>query len=208
MVSFNRKEDWDFDAGLLPLDFTNTAEWHARPDSLEKLNSFADLVSWSWNAGLLTEQAARRLLDTAEQRPEDARRALAQIIELRETLYQIFSHHAAGSEIPEEDLASFNTALGEALHRVEIQTAKDGFSWGWSYEDQDLKVMIWPIIKEAAELLTSDDLKRVGECADDRGCGYLFYDTSRNRSRRWCSMESCGNRAKAQRHYKRSKTKD
>jgi predicted RNA-binding Zn ribbon-like protein len=53
-------------------------------------------------------------------------------------------------------------------------------------------------------LVTSKEIKRVGECADDRGCGYLFIDTSRNHSRRWCSMEACGNRAKAQRHYQKT----
>jgi len=44
---------------------------------------------------------------------------------------------------------------------------------------------------------------RVRECEDDRGCGFLFIDQSKNRSRRWCSMESCGNRAKARQHYAR-----
>jgi len=52
--------------------------------------------------------------------------------------------------------------------------------------------------------LTSEELDRVRECADDRGCGYLFMDTSRNRSRKWCDMRGCGNRAKAQRHYRRT----
>ncbi|MEJ2606054.1 MAG: ABATE domain-containing protein [Anaerolineales bacterium] len=208
MASLNREKNWDFDAGLLPLDFTNTAEWHARSDPIENLNSYADLVSWSWKAGLLTEKAAQSLLETAERRPQDARRALDRVIELREALYRIFSHSAAGTQIPNEDLASFNAALGEALHRVRLDASRDGFSWGWSDDNQNLEAMLWPILWKSAELLTSEDLKRVGECADDRGCGYLFYDNSRNHSRRWCSMESCGNRAKVQRQYTRSKTQD
>jgi len=59
------------------------------------------------------------------------------------------------------------------------------------------------VARSAAELLTSDNVDRVRECEDDRGCGYLFIDQSKNRSRRWCSMESCGNRAKARRYYAR-----
>lgn len=208
MASLNGEKKWDFGAGLLPLDFANTAEWHARSNPVERFNSYADLVSWSWRAGLLTEEAAQGLLDTAEQHPEHAQVTLERVIELREALYRIFSHHASGTAIPKQDLMILNEALGEALQRVKIETTPDGFSWGWSDEDQNLETMIWPILRETAELLTSDDLKRVGECADDRGCGYLFYDSSRNRSRRWCSMESCGNRAKVQRHYKRSKTKN
>src|SRR5438876_1203177 len=55
-------------------------------------------------------------------------------------------------------------------------------------------------------LLTQPDLlSRVGECADDRGCGYLFLDMTKNRSRRWCDMKDCGNRAKARRHYEKQK---
>ena len=59
-----------------------------------------------------------------------------------------------------------------------------------------------PIIKSAADLLVSPELKRVKQCADDF-CGWLFMDKSRNNSRRWCSMKDCGNRAKAHRHYLR-----
>jgi predicted RNA-binding Zn ribbon-like protein len=66
--------------------------------------------------------------------------------------------------------------------------------------------MLWPVARSAADLLTSaEELARVGQCADDRGCGWLFFDTSRNHSRRWCAMKDCGNRAKARRHYRRQR---
>ncbi len=208
MTSLPLEKNWDFDAGLLPLDFANTADWHARSDPVEKLRAYADLVDWSWRAGLLTEKAVQQLLTAVEQRPEDAHRSLDRAIEIREALYRIFSHHAAGTNIPKADLELFNAALCEALRQVRIEISPEGFSWGWYDKEQDLKSMLWPILWEVARLLTSEDLKRVGECADDRGCGFLFYDSSRNHSRRWCSMESCGNRAKALRHYKRSKTSD
>jgi predicted RNA-binding Zn ribbon-like protein len=77
------------------------------------------------------------------------------------------------------------------------------FAWDWAEDPDSLDRVLWVVARSAGELLTSDQLDRVRQCADDRGCGYLFLDTSRNRSRRWCSMESCGNRAKARRHYQR-----
>jgi predicted RNA-binding Zn ribbon-like protein len=43
---------------------------------------------------------------------------------------------------------------------------------------------------------------RVRECAGER-CPVVFLDTSRNGSRRWCSMERCGSRAKARAYYRR-----
>jgi predicted RNA-binding Zn ribbon-like protein len=196
---------WDFDANLLPLDFANSAEWHAAPKPTERLNSYHDLVGWSWAAGLLTDEDAQRLLDEAARRPDDAERTLAKAIELRESIYQVFSALAASRKTPDDALASINEALSEALKYSRIIPSVDGFEWGWSERLDDLGRMLWPIARSAAELLTSEDLERVGECADDRGCGYLFFDTSRNRSRRWCNMESCGNRAKAQRHYRRTK---
>ncbi|MCA9894213.1 MAG: CGNR zinc finger domain-containing protein [Anaerolineae bacterium] len=64
--------------------------------------------------------------------------------------------------------------------------------------------MIWPVIHDAANLLTGNSLNRVGQCANVRDCGWLFLDTSRSGKRRWCSMETCGNRAKAKRHYQRA----
>ncbi|MGG8409884.1 CGNR zinc finger domain-containing protein, partial [Streptomyces sp. 12297] len=45
---------------------------------------------------------------------------------------------------------------------------------------------------------------RIRACAHD-ACVLHFYDTSRNGTRRWCSMAACGNRAKASRHYARSR---
>ena len=65
--------------------------------------------------------------------------------------------------------------------------------------------MLWPIVESAAELLTSERRSRIGQCADDRGCGWLFLDATKNRSRRWCAMGDCGNRAKARRHYLRTR---
>jgi predicted RNA-binding Zn ribbon-like protein len=63
---------------------------------------------------------------------------------------------------------------------------------------------LWPIVLAAAELLTSAGRARVRECAA-HGCGWLFLDTSRSQRRRWCTMASCGNRAKARRFYERTR---
>ncbi|HSH12932.1 MAG TPA: CGNR zinc finger domain-containing protein, partial [Desulfurivibrionaceae bacterium] len=89
------------------------------------------------------------------------------------------------------------------LAQARLVPGEDHFEWGWS-DAGGLRRLLWPIVRSAAELLTSEKLERVGQCAGD-SCGWLFLDTSRNRSRRWCEMEHCGNRAKARRHYRRQK---
>lgn len=206
-MRFDEWEDrWDFEANSLPLDFANSAEWHAAPEPVEKLNTYEDLVGWSWAAGLLSGEQAKQFLDEAGRRPDEAADALKGAIALREAVFRLFSGLAGGRGAPSEALTVINTAIPEAFSNAHIVTSASGFEWGWSQEHPDLTAMLWPILRAAAALLTSDDLDRVGECADDRGCGYLFFDTSRNRSRRWCSMDSCGNRAKARRHYRRSKS--
>ena len=86
----------------------------------------------------------------------------------------------------------------ESVADFDFDSATDG-------DEISLDKMIWAVARSAADLLTSADLKRVGVCAGE-GCGWLFFDTSKNNSRRWCAMEDCGNRAKARRHYQRSQT--
>jgi predicted RNA-binding Zn ribbon-like protein len=206
MPQDERELVWDFDAGRLPLDFANTAEWHAAQKPIEKLNSYTDLVDWSEAAGLLTGAEGKQLLRSARSRPREAEAVFRQARELREDIYSILSSIAGGKPLPEEPMRRYNEALTRAFRTASIKSTRDGFAWSWAGAIQGLDVMLGPILKATAELLTSEDLPQIGECADDRGCGYLFLDTSRNHNRRWCSMESCGNRAKARRYYARKKT--
>jgi predicted RNA-binding Zn ribbon-like protein len=80
--------------------------------------------------------------------------------------------------------------------------APGSFAWGWASEPLRLGAPLWPVARSAADLLTSSELAALRLCASDT-CAWLFLDTSRNGSRRWCSMRTCGNRAKARRHHAR-----
>lgn len=192
--------------GRPSLDFANTADWHASDHPVESLTSYSELVAWSQGAGILTEDQMQRLLEGAARRPFDADAVLERAIALREAIYSIFSANSHGHPPQTADLAVFNGELARALSQSRIALATEGFAWVWTIDDGDaLDQMLLPIVHDAADLLTSKELGRVGQCADDR-CGWLFLDTSRNRSRRWCSMEDCGNRAKARRHYQRGRT--
>jgi len=199
-------QGFDFDGGALCLDFANTLEWHASPTPDEHLRSYPDLVAWGRAAGGLSGEESARLLTGATSRPEESAAVLEQARRLREVIYRVFSAVAANSRVESDDLAAVNSWLQEALSHLEVKSAADGFQWGWGESSDSLGSPLWPVARSAGELLTSDHLDRVKECPDDRGCGYLFVDMSRNRSRVWCSMEACGNRAKAQRHYQRSRT--
>jgi predicted RNA-binding Zn ribbon-like protein len=185
------------------LDFANTLHWHASDSPEETLHSYPDLVTWAQAAGLLTEKERDRLTAAAEANPGQGKQVLVRARALREILYRIFAALAAGDPPVEADLAALNQTLPRAMSGAQILRSSDGFQWAWEMEQDALDGMLDPILRSAAYLLTSKLRSRIGQCADDRGCGWLFIDTSKNRSRRWCSMQDCGNRAKQRRYYRR-----
>ena len=196
-------------AGELSLDFANTADWHAGPAPTEFLNSYADLVAWARHAGLIGDLEAGRLLNSAAGRPQAASAALERAVMLREVLYRVFCSVAHGVGPAPADVAALNLYLNDAFNHLGItpDARPDGgtaFGWVWGEPMDRLDAVLWPIVRSAADLLTSPRLDRVRQCEGDP-CGWLFLDSSRNRSRRWCSMEDCGNRAKARRHYARTR---
>jgi predicted RNA-binding Zn ribbon-like protein len=191
------------EAGRLCLDFANTLDWHASDHPIEKLTTYADLVAWAHKIGLLNEDAARRLANQAEQHPRMADAALEKARTLREAIYAIFVAASRGRTPETADVDTVNATLAELLNRSRLVKSEGGFVWDWGGSEDDLDQILWWAVQSATEVLTSDDLLRVGQCADDRGCGWLFYDTSKNRTRRWCDMRGCGNRAKARRHYEK-----
>ena len=189
----------------LCLDFANTMDWHASEHPSETLLVYADLVAWAQRIHLISDLVAQGLLQRAENEPAAAAAALAQAIVWREAIYRIFSAIAAERPIITADLTALNAAISVAYPHLQLVASGAEFAWGWTGTEDDWARMLWPVVRSAAELLTSPLLTRVRECADEQGCGYLFFDLTRNRSRRWCSMERCGNRAKARRHYKRQR---
>jgi predicted RNA-binding Zn ribbon-like protein len=197
------EHDFEFDSGRLCLDFTNTLG--DRPDESpheEALHTYADLVAWGEAAGILATDEAAEMLREAARRPAEAETTFARAITFREAMYRLFSVIAAGAETPVDDLDVVNHAIATATARGRLAPEHGHFHWRWEHDTSLLDSMLWPVAWSAAELLMSDELHRVRECAG-HDCGWLFMDTSKNGSRRWCSMETCGNRAKARRHRAR-----
>ncbi len=188
--------------GRLCLDFANTANREGDAARNERLNSIHDLFTWSERQGLIDRKEAERLSQKAGATAYLAARELADTIELREALWRLFAGAVAGQyPDPNGDLHVLNAALrkyaGDGLRPSEqgfVLDSSGGItSWLWR-----------PVAYSALELLTSPRLARVRRCPGER-CGWLFLDESPNGQRRWCSMTTCGNRSKAQRHYALSK---
>jgi len=190
--------------GELCLDFSNPVGWHDSDDPREGLNNYSDLMLWSKHVGILTDGEAQKLMDKASKRRSEAKRVLEKAIELREAIYRIFSSFIGKSQPEDRDLSILNSFLSDAMGTSRVIRTKEGFSWGFHTGKDSFDWVLHPIVRSAAELLASNRLERVKKCSG-RYCGWLFLDMSRNRSRRWCDMKDCGNRAKAQRHYHRKR---
>lgn len=196
---------FELSGGALCLDYVNTWGDRARPET-DQLRSWDGLLAFAVQTGLLDEARRQRL----ERRSADAQVGAAAFdaaVELRESLFRIFAAQARGGGAPAHDLALLNAVLKEGLAhlRVEAPAAGPPAAFAWSFEATDLATApLWPIARSAADLLTSADAARITQC-DGTDCTWLFLDRSRTGNRRWCSMSSCGNRAKARRHYHRSK---
>jgi predicted RNA-binding Zn ribbon-like protein len=180
---------------------------YASAEPNDHLLAYADLLAWGERRGLLPAPAAARLRALAEQQPAAAAAVLGQAVELREAIYRLLLAHAHESAPPPADLAALNTALTQALAHAHLTPADGGYALSWDLEaSAALEGLLWPVAYSAADLLaTPEQLARVGQCQDDRGCGWVFLDLTKNHSRRWCAMDDCGNRAKAKRHYERKK---
>ncbi len=195
--------NFDFDSGDLALDFVNTKEWRHSENPTEKINNYTDFITWGEEAQLISPIEASQLRQVSQEHPAKAAAAYDAAIQLREAIYFIFSNRYHGKPIPAEALVLFNTVVRAANAQMQLVPVGDELLWEWAPGIEGANRILWPVARSAAELLPSAQVDRVRECEDDRGCGYLFIDQSKNRSRRWCSMDSCGNRAKARRHYAR-----
>jgi predicted RNA-binding Zn ribbon-like protein len=201
-----------FVGGPLCLDFVNTVGGRIRGsrgktardygDTVvrDQIVGYEDLVKWAQLAALLTPSEARSLARRAGDQRKQADAVLARSIAFREALYRIFKSAVEGWAPKSKDMGVLGRELAISRGHEGLVPSHGAFVWHW--EDQALDRVLWPVAKSAVDLLTSRDLARVRLCSGDE-CGWMFLDTSRNRSRRWCDMRDCGNLAKVRRFRER-----
>jgi len=170
--------------GHVALDFANTVSWRGTSRERDHIASAPALLRWAREAGLIDDDGAAF--------DGDADRLVAEAHRLRAAIRDTFDAAAVGNGGAgrAELLAIARHSLGSA--RLAGRPAKLSFD---AVADAILGGIAWAAI----ELLGSDRLGRVKTCQPD-DCRWLFLDTTRNGSRRWCDMQACGNRAKVAHH--------
>ena len=197
--------DIEFSGGALALDFANTVGGtHVRPTH-DHLQNYGDIASFAVLAGALPPGVAKRLAQRAERDPRRATAVYELGIALRESIWAVFSALASGDSPRDADLDLIADAAADGAARSRLVYDKAGVGWSLPADSDELDRPLWDIARSAADLLTSGDHERIKECAST-SCEWVFLDRSRNRSRRWCDMSDCGNRAKARRFHAKKQT--
>ena len=187
----------DFVAGALALDFVNTIGGIRSGVHNDKLESYTGLVDWAVAGGAVSCEQGDALRRIAHRRPDMSVRTLAEAKAVRESLHAVFSA-ALKHQAPNRQAFEFvNQRLGIAMSHARIRRGADRYEWTWEPPEM-LDAPLWSIVHNAAGLLASESLGRLRECASET-CGWFFLDLTKNRSRRWCAMSGCGNRAKVRR---------
>ena len=204
MAKQSAEFQFDLTGGQLALDLANTISRRDDPERRkDHLEGYGDLVSFARQSGVISTKQAGEVLSYARQHGSQARRSLVEAVRLREAVYRVFSAIAQERNAPADDLELISEFARRALQHRSVSRANGGYRWEW-HGNNVLERILWPMSQAAADLLTSDELRIVRYC-EAPDCEWLFMDHSRNRSRRWCDMTTCGNRQKARRHYQRSR---
>lgn len=190
------------------LDLVNTLDNRFRADGpVELLGDYGLLLAFTVQAGLLEPRSARRLTHAA---PAAAQRALRAAHELREALAAVLYGGLEGKPVGPQDLRTLERHFRDAAAHRELRarSAAGGnggdaaLAWDWGRFETHPELPVWLLAQSATQLLTSSQADTVRACGADT-CRWLFLDTSRNHSRRWCDMKVCGNRMKARRFQER-----
>ena len=199
-------------AGHPALDFVNTLDNRfSEAGPRELMNSYADLLGFSRQVGLLDPvQAIARASreESAKAQSGKAAAVLRAARELREGLAGLL-YTALGEprQPPSLDMQALQRHFLRANEHRELIWGGDGdeaprAQWQWGSFASELELPVWALAQSAESLLTSPTMDHVRMCGSET-CRWLFYDTSKNHSRRWCDMKLCGNRMKARRFQKR-----
>jgi predicted RNA-binding Zn ribbon-like protein len=195
------KRDWvesmflELFGGTACLDFANTVDGRTTGRPEELLRTYADLSAWSAYAGLIDSGTAARL----SLRGTDA--DLRAAVVLREAVFEVFAAIGRRQTVPAAALATVQDRYAAAMAVARLATGEDGYDWRFTGDDPARAW--WPVTVSAVRLLTGGPLDRVKVCAAEAGCAGVFLDISKNRSRRWCTMDGCGIEAKVKRQASR-----
>ena len=189
--------------GHVVLDFVNTCGGADKQRNAERLIDWETAIDWATKHRLI-DSAEWRLMEKARRKEgRDTSDLLDELRDFRENVHTVFSALAGGLPVPEAARARLQEYVIDAVQHAQLRlNGQEPASWVVIPEHAGSALIKDRLALAANALLGQPVMSNVRECA---ACSWLFLDLSKSRSRRWCSMATCGNRAKAQRHYRAAK---
>jgi len=186
------KDGFLFLGNHLALDFLNT-----RPvqngEPMELLPDFSALLRWFQAADLLSSREAASLQQQWGRQSVRARHGLEAMRALRERLRKETLAWERGGAVHHSIVDELNRLMAEHPMRTRLKANGKEPSTELYFEPHNPEDLFAPLAHSAAMLFASVDRSRVRKCDQ---CVLHFHDTSKKGTRRWCSMQLCGNRLK------------
>ncbi len=202
-MSKNRSiETMTIDGGCACFNFVNTVHSRVEEDSYDYLNSYDDLIKWMEKVKLLPDGKLKILKRLAAADNKAAEKALVRIKKQRELLYNFFSPVIHDYKPEDSVVKRINKTLAYSLSALSFNYSHSELELGWNDSTIDFYEPLKIIYKDVFDIITTIPHNRFKEC---KACGWLFLDKSKNNSRTWCSMQTCGSIEKAKRYYYRKK---
>lgn len=196
-------ETLELDGGALCLNFVNTVKSRFEDPLFEFIVTPADMLLWTCRVPICDEDSKGRINNYVDNNKGKAITELKKILEIRELLYRIFHQLSQKKRPAEKDIRHFNEILSKTFIFMKLEINENiETKIICGYEPVDLLWAIPPIVKSAYELLISEAINRIKECPN---CGWLYLDKSKNNSRLWCNMKTCGNTIKIKKYYEKNK---
>jgi predicted RNA-binding Zn ribbon-like protein len=182
------------------LDFVNT-EAKKSGDIVDFLHGDEDLVTWLISAKLFERTKLNQSLKKWEGK-QTSGLLLSEGLRLRGVVEEMAGQIVARREVSRSALQAINRLIRTRSGTTRLVKTRAGFCTRFEPELNEPQHLLVPIALSAADLLCDGDFSRVKQCSN-QDCGAFFYDTSKNRRRRWCAGSSCGNRIRVAAFYRR-----
>lgn len=188
---------FDLSGGHPALDLVNTLDWRFRESGPEELlETYRDVLGFTEQTGLIGTAESRKLLRTVP--PSKALKVVAAVRELREDTAYVLYATIEGKTPSQSALKHLQQCFAAARRQQELDWDGEKMRWTLPQSNPRPALPFWLLSLSIAELMTSEQMHLLRECGNAE-CRWLFVDTSKNHTRRWCNMKICGNRMKARR---------
>jgi predicted RNA-binding Zn ribbon-like protein len=185
------------------LDFINTEATEAG-SRVNLLNDGQDFVRWLVLAKVFERNKLKLALEQWQEEKTGVR-LWKDALALRALLRRMVEAILADRPIPRASIDAISSLIGKPSGFTKLVKTPQTFERRFELELNEPKQLLVPLADSAADLLCRGDFSRLKRC-DNSNRAAFFYDTSKNRMRRWCIGTECGNRMRVAKFYARSRS--